>query len=505
MCTGSSSPRVALRLGVAVMISVLANAKDPVLDPPVLFAKHCSMCHGDRGRGDGPAAPFLEPVPRGFHKGSFLLVRTENRIPTDDDLASVIRRGMPGSAMPSWEHLGSDNVRALARFVRTLAVEEMARDIERTATTAGQPIDHEGALAEARERLTPDTVFDPGPEATRDVVTLAEGRALYSARCAVCHGRDGSGQAFPQTAAEMAVRDLKQGILKGEATYEALMRRIVIGLPGTAMPQGLLTRDEATQVVAFLQHDVLPEDADVRQVQRRRTLRAQRVETPLPIKGEDPRWKDVPAIDVVLAPLHWNVRSLRRATLQAVHDREHLSVRVRYHDETRNDHLLASTPFSDGVAVQFARTDEPSFQGMGRIDAPSSIWHWKSFHVEKTAGFLDLLGLEPHGASVDAPSTQYRPAPGILTLDDQARPMTSEDLGKVRELEDEGILVQCRPTWTQGTWDVVFTRRLNPGSSDEVTFERGAPLWISLALWNGAAEEYGPRKSVSLWHAFQLE
>jgi mono/diheme cytochrome c family protein len=32
-----------------------------------LFAEHCALCHGDEGRGDGPAAEGMEPRPANFH------------------------------------------------------------------------------------------------------------------------------------------------------------------------------------------------------------------------------------------------------------------------------------------------------------------------------------------------------------------------------------------------------------------------------------------------------
>lgn len=28
-----------------------------------LFKKHCTMCHGDTGKGDGPATQFIKPAP----------------------------------------------------------------------------------------------------------------------------------------------------------------------------------------------------------------------------------------------------------------------------------------------------------------------------------------------------------------------------------------------------------------------------------------------------------
>jgi len=36
-----------------------------------IFNKHCAMCHGTDGRGDGPAAAALNPPPADFNTTSF--------------------------------------------------------------------------------------------------------------------------------------------------------------------------------------------------------------------------------------------------------------------------------------------------------------------------------------------------------------------------------------------------------------------------------------------------
>src|ERR1700692_3934517 len=42
--------------------------------PPLgggVFARHCAVCHGPNGRGNGPAAPSMFPRPRDFSSGRF--------------------------------------------------------------------------------------------------------------------------------------------------------------------------------------------------------------------------------------------------------------------------------------------------------------------------------------------------------------------------------------------------------------------------------------------------
>jgi mono/diheme cytochrome c family protein len=68
-----------------------------------LFKKHCLHCHGLHGRGDGPTAEFLNPLPRNFWRGKFKFKSTELPAkPTRDDLIRTITYGVHGTAMPSF-------------------------------------------------------------------------------------------------------------------------------------------------------------------------------------------------------------------------------------------------------------------------------------------------------------------------------------------------------------------------------------------------------------------
>src|SRR5436190_1455794 len=70
-----------------------------------LYLRQCAACHGEHGDGDGPLSSYLYPPARAFSAGLFSLVSTVNAMPTDDDLAATIRRGMHGTAMPGFAWL----------------------------------------------------------------------------------------------------------------------------------------------------------------------------------------------------------------------------------------------------------------------------------------------------------------------------------------------------------------------------------------------------------------
>ena len=71
-----------------------------------LYLKYCSQCHGEKGDGEGYAAPHLRPRPRNFTTGKFKVRTTPNgALPTHQDLVNIIRRGMPYTSMPAWPDL----------------------------------------------------------------------------------------------------------------------------------------------------------------------------------------------------------------------------------------------------------------------------------------------------------------------------------------------------------------------------------------------------------------
>ncbi|HTL56085.1 MAG TPA: c-type cytochrome [Candidatus Limnocylindrales bacterium] len=78
-----------------------------------LFLQNCAPCHGVSGDGKGNAASTLIPEPANF----------KLKQPDFDYISEVLREGIPGTAMPSWQNQISDpDRRALADFVRSLFV-----------------------------------------------------------------------------------------------------------------------------------------------------------------------------------------------------------------------------------------------------------------------------------------------------------------------------------------------------------------------------------------------
>ena len=85
-----------------------------------LYATYCSSCHGDHGKGDGPAAKALPIKPADHTNGSVM-----NQL-SDKFLTDIISKG--GSAvgkspmMPGWGgQLDEKQIREIVAYLRSIA------------------------------------------------------------------------------------------------------------------------------------------------------------------------------------------------------------------------------------------------------------------------------------------------------------------------------------------------------------------------------------------------
>ncbi len=80
-----------------------------------LFKQNCTSCHGDAGRGDGPAAASLNPKPRNFTQPSDW--KNGYHIA---DIYHTISSGIQGSGMVAFDFILPADRMALVHYVRSL-------------------------------------------------------------------------------------------------------------------------------------------------------------------------------------------------------------------------------------------------------------------------------------------------------------------------------------------------------------------------------------------------
>ena len=80
-----------------------------------LFRSYCVACHGDAGKGDGPAAAGLDPSPADFTDPAHATFYS------DRARIEIIRGGSPGTAMPPFSAtLDEAEIMAVFQFIRSL-------------------------------------------------------------------------------------------------------------------------------------------------------------------------------------------------------------------------------------------------------------------------------------------------------------------------------------------------------------------------------------------------
>lgn len=83
-----------------------------------LYRQHCKMCHGTTGDGRGPTGSVLVPYPRDYRMGIFKFKSTTRGAkPTREDLAQLIRHGIPGTSMNPIPGITEEQIQALVDYV----------------------------------------------------------------------------------------------------------------------------------------------------------------------------------------------------------------------------------------------------------------------------------------------------------------------------------------------------------------------------------------------------
>lgn len=98
----------------ALLITSLGRAE---ADGSQLYAESCAACHGEKGKGDGPASGGLNPRPEDFSKAL--------AYKSDDWVAKVITGGGPvvgmAPGMPAFDGaFSADQIHELINYLRTL-------------------------------------------------------------------------------------------------------------------------------------------------------------------------------------------------------------------------------------------------------------------------------------------------------------------------------------------------------------------------------------------------
>ena len=196
----------------------------------VYFTK-CVWCHGVDGAGDGPGADRLWPRPRNFNAGTFKIRHTASgELPLIDvDLFQTVTHGLPGSAMPSWEGILTDQQR---HDVLAFVTEELVKDRD------WQDEEFETFTVLQLDQLPPK-------EATPESIKRGS-ELVVEKKCIECHGLEGRGDGnafnlkddwgFPIQPADWHKCWNFRGSRQDPYNVKNIFRTFSTGVNGTPMP-----------------------------------------------------------------------------------------------------------------------------------------------------------------------------------------------------------------------------------------------------------------------------
>ena len=499
----------------------------------VLYDDKCAHCHGIEGAGDGSAAENLLPRPRDFTRGIYKIRSTESgQLPTDQDLFDIISNGMPGSSMPAWGEILSENERwQLVAHIKTF---------------------HDG-FEGASPRL-----IDVSGKVSYSEESVAEGKEFYTnLGCVDCHGvvGRGDGTSAPDLTDEWGFRTWPANLwhpwnFRGGATTEAIFKRFIGGIAGSPMPSFVssfrlgLTDDESARMNELelkMDGDGLSE-AEEGEYEGLEEKLFMFEDIMLNVEeGEELTPDEQSKLDTALKPIFeksWHlanyVKSLgpEEQPQPAVGDKV---LRSQYragalpdmNDEAWNEIRKASYFPLVGQIVIEPRQFNPS------IDSVTA----KSFYNDNEIAFLfawddrtktllqtddetgeiveDVLTIQ---FPVKIPEGPTDPKPYFIWGDRRpvylwnwkvAQPSTVVEM-KAKGIDQATVQstqgpIQAEGVYTDGQYRLWVKRSLTTEDKNDLQFEPGVFIPIAFAAWDGENGDVKTKRAISTWYTFVLD
>ena len=453
--------------------AALAKAGDAEKGEAV-YVKRCLQCHGDEGDGLGPAAERLNPPPRDFTLGlyKFRTSAFDADLPNDDDVFRMVRDGMPGTAMPGWKSLLSDQ-----------DMWDVIAYIKAFAELEGKP----------------EKQVDYGTQVATSPESIAKGKKLFldGERCSECHGNEGRGDAIKKLKNDNGERTWPRNLTK-PWTFRAsndpkdIFSRISVGIPTTQMPsfadpksKKKLSIEERWHIANYVA-SLAKTDKVVRPANT--VIQAARIDGDLPASPDDAAWETAPPSTFFMVPqIVGKTRFFKSAndtvSVRALYNDKSVAIHLEWDDRTKSipgdakaKSIADEKLTEDAIAVQFplvipAGMEKPYFL-MGNAAKPVNLWRWSSGSKDKqeTIAVVDAKGIDAQ--------------------------VPRESAGGLK----------AKGSYKDGSWRVVMTRPLRTAAADQdLQFEEGRFIPISFFAWDGSNSEAGTNHAMTTWYWLLLK
>jgi mono/diheme cytochrome c family protein len=477
-----------------------------------VYLTYCSQCHGEKGDGEGYAAPHVLPKPRNFTSGKFKVRTTATgALPTHEDLVNIIRRGMPYTSMPAWPYLSDQDVSNLAYFIKSFSADFSNPEI------VPKPVPLPNAPSSSKE-------------------TIEQGKKLYEeSGCIKCHGTlgRGDGPSAPTLKDDwghpLRPADLAQSwTFRGGNSREDIFRTMSTGFNGTPMPGFVdaLTPEQRwaiTDYIVSLSGTEGPEYTNL--------VVARHVEDPIDLaKGaanfESARPARFPIVGQIMEPGRAFSPAATSVTVQAIYDAESMAVLLRWHDMSaqktgkngpslpvpkKEEEDTRPTAAEGGSSEQSPWGDEATAGTASGEAQPEDPFAEESAEPTVAASeFSDAVAVQiPSQVPLGARKPYFIFGDAQSSVDlwffDLARAEPLQFIGKGSAdvaPNDTGDVTGVA-SYADGEWSVIFKRPLRVGSG--AAFSPGQFMPVAFSVWDGFARERGSKRGLTVWYSLYMQ
>lgn len=492
----------------------------------VYFTK-CVWCHGVDGAGDGPAADRLWPRPRNFNQGTFKIRHTASGelplfdarkpVPGQNDLFETVTHGLPGSAMPSWDGILSEEQRLqVLSFVTTQLVKDRKFDDKETETQTVLQFGSIKSIASSKESI------EKGAQLVVDK------------KCIECHGTTGRGDGnafnlkddwgFPIQPADWHKCWNFRGTRRDPYNVNNIFRTFSTGVNGTPMPSFAdnTTIEERWHIANFVQSlcerdmkgEPLPIDGLTDKPRVNFVMRSTPVEGEISDDPENEMWQKQERRIVLFGgqithkPRNF-VNRLEDVWVRSLYNDKHIVFMFQWDDRSKSvaegklpfqptevnletygikeqapktgepESIAASqmkyTVYNDAFAVQFP----VKWQELPPPEKPRYLWGDSKYPV-------DLVKWEADGSLRAFTGTGW----------DQDLEERDDYAEKMKLLKGE---------WKDGRWTLMIQRPLKADYDEDTYFEPGKYIPTVFFAWDGHNGDVGRKMAVSSFYYTVLE
>lgn len=425
-----------------------------------IYDKRCSHCHGIEGRGDGSAASLFSPRPANFVRGQYKYASTiKGELPTDEDLFITVSKGLPGTGMPAWESV--------------LSEQDMKSVVSHIKTFSSKFSDQKGL----------PKLIDFGKKVSSSDESIAKGKELFfkKADCARCHGVEGRADGTNAKELKVWPRNLTHGWLfrrtnTPEEIFQRMTRGIII-MPSFAKGEDVETTEEerwhiANYVHSLSQFEGTPQPAE--------TIVAKSIDGALTDNPDDPIWKTLnpyyfPMIGQVVIDPRQFTPTITSVIAKAIYNDKEVAILLTWDDPTKSL-VVDGAEGDDSIALQFPfviRPDERPYFIMGDPAYPVYV-----ARLNIAASAIEELNATGQEHNVGIRFTPQGP--------------------EAQQFNGQWV-------YKEGQYRAVFKRALTTPDKNDLQFKPMEFIPIAFSAWDGSNGDVDSKRSISAWYYLLLK